>query len=65
MSEVDRLRHGGTPPRPWTVRIEGEECWGIYAADGTTVVVTDSGFYPPDVETAEFICNCVNERKEP
>lgn len=69
MSDEDpRKRHGGIPPRPWKVQIEvfgDEECWGIIAADGTCVVETDSGVYPPDIETAEFICKCVNERKEP
>lgn len=70
MSEDNRKRHGGIPPRPWRVEIErwggdgDEECLGIYAADGVRVIVTDSGFYPPDIETAEFIVKCVNERKE-
>jgi hypothetical protein len=67
--ENSRRRHGGIPPRPWHVKIyvnspttviEDIECWGIYAADGTRVVETDSGYYPPDIETAEFICKCVN-----
>lgn len=71
--EDNRRRHGGIPPRPWRVKIYTSnpntviaetDCWGIYAANGKCVVETDSGFYPPDIETAEFICKCVNEQHQ-
>ncbi len=65
--EDPRRRHGGVPPRPWRVNIDvnsrdpnDRECWGIVDANGNAVVETDCGYYPPDIETAEFIVNCVN-----
>ena len=65
--EDPRKRHRGPPPRPWHVELsdDGEDCYGILGADGRRVIETDSGVYPPDIETAEFIVKCVNERKEP
>lgn len=68
MCRIDpRKRHGGIAarPRPWRVVVDEWGCNGIVAADGTIVCETDSGYYSPDTETAEFICKCVNERKEP
>ena len=49
-------------PRPWRVVVSHGECQGILDADGELVVETDSGFYPPNLATAEFICKCVNEK---
>jgi hypothetical protein len=52
-------------PRPWCVDVDrGGECQGIIDALGDPVIITDSGFYPPNKATAEFICKCVNERKD-
>ena len=53
------------PPRPWRT-ISGDDpedpsrCNGIVDADGNSVVVTDSGFYPPNMKTAEWIVRLVN-----
>lgn len=52
------------PPRPWSVYIVDGMCWGILAADGTEIVQTDCGYYPPNLKTAEFICECVNAVSE-
>jgi hypothetical protein len=59
------------PHAPW--RTTGEEitnadsgeivsqpCFGITDAHGGTVVRTESGIYPPNYPTAEFICFCRN-----
>lgn len=53
-------------PRPWKalpgdeIEGEGRRCDGIVDANGHSVVVTDSGFYPPDLETAQLIVDAVN-----
>ena len=55
-------------PGPW--RCEFDEIWPavtdqpILDANGEAVVVTDSGCYPPDPETARFIVDAVNERDD-
>jgi hypothetical protein len=49
------------PPRPWRIEVYGEDITYIVDANGDHVVVTDCGFYPPNLKTAEFICKCVNE----
>ncbi len=51
--------------RPWRVLVEswnGSEdyCDGIVNAEGDPVVETDSGFYAPDLETAQLIVDAVN-----
>lgn len=55
------------PPRPW--RVESREdyhpdgetvCDGVVDADGYDVIKTDTGVYPPNLETAEHICRFVN-----
>lgn len=53
-------------PRPWRVENVAREndCACILDANGDPVVITDDGFYPPNLATAHFICKCVNERKE-
>lgn len=51
-------------PRPWRVLIKDGDCWGIADATGNSVVLTDSGYYPPNLATAEFIVKCVNACKD-
>jgi hypothetical protein len=38
--------------------------WGIVDCNGDKVVETDSGYYSPDADIAEYIVKCVNEREE-
>lgn len=55
---------GGHTPIPWKVQIDSEypdDIQGIYTADGKTrIVETDSGYYPPKLADANFICTAVN-----
>lgn len=51
-------------PRPWRVHTGDGDCWGILDANGNRVVETDSGYYPPNIATAEFIVKCVNAHKD-
>lgn len=56
-------KNDAIPPRPWRIVPDdefSERCWGIVDANGKSVVVTDSGFYPPDHKTAEFIIAAIN-----
>ena len=51
-------------PGPWRCEFD-EDCpattdWPILDANGEPVVVTDSGFYPPDPETARAIVDAMN-----
>lgn len=51
-------------PLPWRFEAEDRfEDWPIRDANGEPVVVTDSGFYPPDNETAREIVEAVNSRE--
>jgi len=63
--------------KPWKVIYETYwQTGGIVITDGkkvvkaivdcnsTTLVDTDSGVYTLDVETAEYLVKCVNERKD-
>ncbi len=60
--------------RPWRVLVESygdafpdtepeDYCNGIVDADGDHVIQTDSGCYPPDLETAQLIVDAVNAWK--
>lgn len=55
--------------RPWRVVVETwgdppeDYCDGIVDAEGERVVETDSGCYPPDLETAQLIVDAVNAWK--
>ena len=44
-------------PKPYSVL-------NIVDCNGTHILETDIGVYPPDAETAEYIVKCVNERVE-
>jgi len=48
-------------PRPWRVVAHDGDCCAIVAANDEPVVITDSGFYPPDKLTAQIICDAVND----
>ena len=55
-------------PIPWRVLIERTTdgtsyCNGVVDANGQTVIETDAGYYPPDVETAEMLVKAVNSSK--
>lgn len=50
-------------PTPWSFAAEDDcEDTPIRAANGEYVLVRDSGFYPPDLETCREIVAAVNER---
>lgn len=57
------------PPRPWRYEVRadlGDEpfCDGVFDAKNYDVIKTDSGVYPPNVETADLICRMVNAERE-
>ena len=53
-------------PGPWRCEFDEDwpatTDWPILDANGEPVVVTDSGFYPPDPETARAIVDAMNGR---
>ena len=53
------------PPRPWRVLVALGECEGIVDANGFVVVETNSGFYPPNRATCEFIVEAINALSTP
>jgi hypothetical protein len=63
---TNRYRDESTvSPRPWRVLQVDGECDGIVDVNGDAVIETDTGVYPPNLATAEFICKCVNEHGKP
>lgn len=59
-----KAREEAAKPGPWTARpyedcgrLDPERCDGIVDAEGYAIVKTDSGVYPPEQATAEFIAH--------
>lgn len=56
LMEIEK-RAGAATPGPWHATISGDACEGIGTKYNDDIVCTDSGYYPPNAATAEFIAH--------